>query len=187
MNSETIEFVSQLLPWKPKYGDILAGGYKHIKCLFEEEMLTEYDPILLTTITDFSWAALKRVGIADVDIIRKMFKYKCPWTDNTYYHFMPWLLLTKDKTRYTQPETSFGETAFDVGWTRDMVLPSYFSEMDGTTKKVVEKDSITQAMLGHGYTECTLPFDGHGRNMICCLGLNNGDLIAGWLFVWFNK
>lgn len=186
MAPETIKIIRQLLPWKPKFGDINSGG-KYVKCPFTEEMLTEYEPIPLTMIADFSWLALKKVGITDVASVQKLFQYKCPWSDNTYYRFMPWLLLTKDRWKYIEPENSFAETAFDSEWTRDMVLPNYFFEMDGSKRKVVSKDAITQAMLGHGYTDCTLPFDGHSRNIICCLELNNGDLIAGWLYVWFNK
>lgn len=187
MAPKAIKIVQQVLPWKLEFGDVLGRGRRYVKCLFKEKMLTEYDPIPLTTIADFSWTALDKLGIADIAAVQQLCQYRCPWTDNKFYHFMPWLLLTKDKEQYIQPKTSFAEMAFDVGWTRDMVLPSYFSEIDGTERKVIDKDDITQAMLGHGYTEGTLPCDGHGRNVLACLELSNKDLIAGWLFTWYNK
>jgi len=187
MAPKAIKFVRQAQPWKAEFGDILGDGRDFVKCLFRKKMLTEYDPVPLTTIADFSWAALDRIGITDRAYLQETFEYVCPWSENVYYHFMPWLLLTKDTERYTKPKTPFAEMAFDAEWTRDMVLPGYFSTMDGTETKEAQKDEITQAMLGHGYTEGTLPCDGNGENKLACLELDNGDLIAGWLFVWYNK
>ena len=187
MTSEPIKIVRQLLPWKPELGDVLGRDCKFVKCLFEEKMLTQYNPVLLTTIADFSWRALPRIGIVDSDYVQRRFQYACPWTNNIYYHFMPWLLLAEDTEKYVKSEDVFTKMAFDAEWTRDVILPGFMLDIEGTSKKEVEKDSITHAMLGHGYTEGTLPHDGCGEHMLACLELSNEDLIAGWLFVWFNK
>ena len=41
--------------------------------------------------------------------------------------------------------------------------------------------------MGHGYTYCTLPSDGSNHKDVCMIRLDNGDILVGQTWVWFNK
>ena len=70
--------------------------------------------------------------------------------------------------------------AFDDKWTRQMYVKPGREDF-------AKPSEVTTAILGHGYTDGTLPSDGFGHHELACLELENEDLVVGWLYVWFNK
>jgi hypothetical protein len=176
--------VVQKKPWTPDLGDFYPPGAQYVKCPFDWTMADEYAPIALSAMSEETWTVLARIGVCNAGPVLEDFRYDCPWTDNTYWHFVPWVLLAKDPSVFKQPSGSWGELAFDCDWIRSMWMKGFKDLKD---PQVLEPDRVARSMLGHGYTNWTLPSDGSVRYIVACLGLNDDSLIAGWLNLWFNK
>lgn len=189
-----LKVVRQKTPWKPDIGDVLGEGASFVKCAFEMGMIEKANLVGVGYLGPSPWGALGRLGV-DSKQIMGLFAYECPFIKgNRYWHFCPWLIITskntdeyrqRAKTRYM----SWLDMAVDSDWVRKMYVGSYRNPDSPyrINPDKIEPDRVSAAILGHGYTYCTLPSDGHGCHELACLELDNGDLLVGWLWVWFNK
>jgi hypothetical protein len=172
--------IKQTSPYKPEIGDILSGGEYLVRKIGNKEKLEDY--LYVSTFGNNPWHALERLGIF-AEEIRQAFRYKCPFSDNIYYHFIPVALVVKNGTQQYRDklEKDNGPTVnydfmFDLKWIKDMshgVLP--------------EANSVQMAFLGHGYTDGTLPSDGFGEFENFLIELDNGDFLFGHCWVRYNK
>lgn len=175
-----IKIIRQKKPVKPEIGDILYGQrYAFAWWEKEKESLKSYEWITLADISVNRWRALERLGI-DISKVQEEFIYECPFHNgNKYYWFIPSILLSRDVNKYRKnPNDKYSREAiaFDQEWINKMFKQETYHE-----------DNIVKSMLGHGYTDCTLPYDGNGQIELVVLELNNGDFIMGPIWVWFNK
>lgn len=176
-----IEPIIQKNPYKPDCGDILSGGEYLIRQLRDTEFVGNW---ISTRIYDENpWRSLKKMGI-NTKPLEKAFKYTCPFTGNTYYLFVPLMILLnsgepEDIKVYRQPplNTSSLDYAYDLEYNKE-ICP-FFSSMG--------MGRILDSMLGHGYTDGTLPSDGDGEVIKVLVGLDNGDFLAGFCWQWYNK
>lgn len=175
-----IKPVKQTTPYKPEIGDILSGGEYLVRKVENKEKLEDY--LWIGTFGNNPWHAIERLGV-DSKELRESFRYECPFTKNTYYHFIPVVLVVKngveqyrDKFEVDNGSGEHNDYLFDLEWTKKMsggVLP--------------EASSIQMSMLGHGYTVGTLPSDGWGDFINVLIELDNGDFLFGHCWEWYNK
>jgi hypothetical protein len=164
-------------PYSPDCGDILDEGKKYILRKVEnKEDLGDF--VFLSCFSNDPWEALKVLNISRVDL-QFSFKYKCPWSENWYYHFIPVALVLKngvEQYRTDNLKNSSFDYAFDSSWAKQF-----------TNGVLPEADSIQMAFLGHGYTYGTLPCDGNGDLINVLIELDNGDMLFGHCWEWYNK
>jgi len=178
-----IKPVVQKKPYKPDIGDILSGG-EYIKTNVHFGATVDFKTIFGGIGKGFiplyrnAWQRLEEMNVEVVNL-EKAFQYKCPYTENTYYHFMPVAIIINHDSnveQYRQPNFahSFHDYLFDLEWILHM-------------DKMPEIDDIGRSMLGHGYTSGTLPSDGSGRFINILIELDNKDHIFGHCWEWYNK
>ena len=177
-----IKPVIQKNPYKPDCGDILSGGEYLVRKVDYKEKLGDY--LWISLFGNNPWNALERLGIESKEL-KETFKYKCPFSDNIYYHFTPVVLVLNNGVdsyrKYYEEQNGikdplYTDYLFDTKWGRRLsmeVLP--------------EATTIQMAMLGHGYTEGTLPSDGSGDFINVLIELDNGDFLFGHCWEWYNK
>lgn len=175
-----IKPVIQKQPYKPEIGDILSGGEYIVRQVGNKEKLEDY--LFIGVFGNNPWHALERLNI-DSTKLKEAFKYKCPFSENIYYHFVPVALILKNgvdsyRNFYEEQngEGMYSDYLFDLEWIKQMsqdVLP--------------EANTIQMAMLGHGYTDGTLPSDGSGDFINVLIELDNGDFLFGHCWEWYNK
>jgi len=194
-----IKIVKQKHPWRDDIGDVLQGT-DYPKCLFTPDMVPSAKVVVGLPYAAYNpWKALERVNV-DPEPLKTEVEYPCSFVEgNRYWMFMPNVILAKDLKPYAPPGYDpknydkcvcmFLALALDSDWTKSM----YFG-LRSDADTVVDSDhwppalsSVARAMRGHGYTYCTLPDDGHGRWKLVCLELDNGDLLTGWIWAWYNK
>lgn len=97
-------------------------------------------------------------------------------------HFVPTLILSRDIDAYNFDGTAhFREMALDKDWMRNQTYREYFE--DGKLRP----GNGERGMMGSGYTNGTLPCDGHPGLRHCYIDLSNGDTLLGFQWVWYNK
>jgi hypothetical protein len=177
-----IKPIKQTTPYKPEIGDILSGGEYLVRQVANKEKLENY--LWVATFGNNPWHAIERLGI-DSKELKEAFRYKCPFTDNIYYHFVPVALVIKNgvdqyRKKFEEDngskDSNYNDFLFDLEWTKRMsggVLP--------------EANTIQMAFLGHGYTDGTLPSDGAGDFVNVLIELDNGDFLFGHCWIWYNK
>lgn len=102
-------------------------------------------------------------------------QYTCPFNGHNHYCWMyPIAVVTDDEKRYGCEKGS------KKGWLVRLIKKGHI-ELNG------EFDCIVRAMLGHGYTEGTLPCDGHGKIEYGTVPMDNNDKILVACWVWFNQ
>ncbi len=124
------------------------------------------------------WTAMKRAGIVPEDQSLHRYQDVCPYLDQEYFHIVPRAIVTTDATRYNldNVHSYYRSMAEDGDWNRRMMY------------KPDEKPStIERAMMGSGYRDCAMNFDGHGSIHRAALWLENGDHIPSYVWVWYNK
>jgi len=171
-----IKAIIQKKPYVPEIGDILSGSEFIVRKVKNDEKLGNF--IFANAISHNPWITLKKLDI-DAEQLKKEFEYKDPFTDNTYYHFIPLAIIVKDvnvyrKGRYSSKDCDY---LFDVEWNTSFVCKDKHPELN----------SISKSMLGHGYTDGTLPNDGDGKHIEVLIELDNGDFLFGYCWEWYNK
>jgi len=170
-----IKPITQKRPYKPDCGDILSGGEYLVRMVKDKEDLGNL--LGANIVSQNPWSSLKRLGI-DTESLKKAFKYHCPYTGNIYYHFIPAAILVKSVEpyrKYPYDEIDW-DWAFDLEWNRERTKEGH-----------PELNNVGESMLGHGYTEGTLPSDGSGSFIKVLIELSNGDYLFGYCWEWYNK
>lgn len=164
-------------PYIPETGDIISGGEYIAKRVLKKEVL---GPVIFAYAVERNpWKSLKGMGI-DTTSLEEAFKYECPYTGNTFYHFIPAAIIIKNDVKvYRKPpyDSKDYNYAFDLEWINESILKGQHPELG----------SIAESMLGHGYTSYALPTDGDGGWIEVLIELDNGDYLFGVCWEWYNK
>ena len=153
---------------------------------FKRDQLTGRALIFMAQVYPNSWTSFGMLG-GDSNF-RLNVMYQCPWSDNLYYWFVPVVLITKnvdslaDWLEDSKVPNYKRDMIMDTGWTERMVVNEFFDENDS-----LDPTGVQRIDLGHGYTTGTLPNDGSGSLHDGTVALNNGDMLAGKVWVWYNK
>ena len=177
-----IKPIVQNKPYCPEFGDILSGN-EYIKTAVHCKAGASFKEVFgdigrgFIPVIQNPWQFLEKINII-IEGLKKTFQYECPFTHNTYYHFIPIAIVVNYNStveQYRQPnfENSW-DYLFDLEWVLHMC-------------KMPEIDSIQRSMLGHGYTFATLPDDGSGKFIKALIELDNKDHILGYCWEWYNK
>jgi len=170
--------------WKGFFGDILYCD-EYIFGLVEDSDKEKMIPLMNPFIT-MPWKTMRKFGIEGTQELREEAIYCCPWTDNKYYWFVPYALIVNGSPDVYKPietpsHNAFYDYCLDLKW-----HAQYFKEDDLKPNKILP-NGIQAALLGHGYTSFTFPSDGDGKIFEAKIKLKNGDFIAGFIWVWYNK
>jgi len=148
----TVLVIKQTEKFTIEYGDILRGN-EYIKGIHKGNKYPDGKLVLLLLSVHMPWNALRSFGI-DSEGINKAFKYKCPWTDNDYWYFVPRFIVTQ-KHDYSEGITEpFLGMMADNDWVRKMML---LEKCEPSTEPLI------RAFRGHGYNYEVLPTDGSGK------------------------
>jgi len=181
----TIEIIKKDKPKKTKRnsynldGDILYGGeYLTLiegdsteklkrnvdKFVGDKKWIVPYMPI------GDPWTNLYNAGVVNARQIRDSMIYECPFNEgDRYYWAIPVVLCASNPDDYHQipnENSLFGR------------------EFPYTRIKCAHDNSH---YLGHGYTDGTLPMDGHGETRLAKTNLSNGDFLLMVTWEWYNK
>jgi hypothetical protein len=120
-----------------------------------------------------AWKVLHNVGVTNAFDVMQEATYRCPFIkDNKYFWFVPQLIITSDISKYENIQPHWRDTEFLI------------------TQGCLDKNWILQDpynMLGHGYTDFTLPTDGSSGRSIAIMELDDGDIVVVATQVWYNK
>ena len=142
-----------------------------------------------------TWVALERLAIDLQCTFRQMVAYKCPFSDNRYYWFVPCAVFTDNVEWWVdrvEGSIQLGrDYALDVEWQRNVFNGCRQRTHPGGCNPILAKtfplSDIDKAFLGHGYTDFTYPNDGDGHLHPAVVSLSNGDYLGGTVWVWYNK
>lgn len=183
MNKRKVDWKGKIIPikrekdqpmeWNGEFiGDILYGK-EYIYGQMQKEDTGKIAP-LITAFSYDPWKTLEIYGIKEIQNLKDLFKYECPWTKNTFYWFVPFGIIVYGSTDVYKNQKYNHDFCFDLKWHERMY-------------KFEEPTNLEIAMLGHGYTFGTLPYDGSGSYNMVKIKLSNGDFIAGRVWIWYNK
>jgi hypothetical protein len=165
--------IKQEIPYTPEIGDILSGAEFIKRTTPELEDFYEWNYFPANSANLNVWESLKKFGI-DISELRRTVEYQCPWSNNRFYHFLPIVVIANDLKLYR--ECFHGDDYMFLG-----------KDMGVTDKYVFDLNEIHKSMMGHGYTEFTLPIDGHGKWIKVLVELENHDFLFGYCWEWYNK
>lgn len=118
--------------------------------------------------------------------LKKYFQYECPFiVGNRYLWFTPSFVFT-DTPDKQEIMHQFQKTLKDkkmYGWFSDQIKA--IEEFDEYRNN--DTFGSEGLYMGHGYTDCTLPYDGSNHKDVCMIRVDNGDILVGQTWVWFNK
>lgn len=168
--------LGQKMVWKDFFGDILYCD-KYIYGLVEESDRERMVPLT----SALPWKAMERFGIEGASTLRDESCYTCPWTDNSYFWFVPYALIINGSPDVYKPKEMPQHLVSQYDYSLDLKWHARYFKNDPPPS------DIQLALLGHGYTSFTLPSDGSGSVWKTKIQLSNGDFIAGFMWVWYNK
>ena len=181
MNARTIKLVVKPLHKETKekfddIGDLLFGETLIVKV---PEINKERDKflMLMSYFRPIPWQTLRCFGV-DVEELTALLEYSCPFTENKYYWFVPTCILVRSKV---------GTRAYRQGMFKESVYDYLFDLESYSDDNTFSLSQVQVALLGHGYTDGTLPHDGSCYKKQAAIALDNGDYLLGWSWVWFNK
>lgn len=115
-------------------------------------------------------------GTPIVAELKEQVTYCCPFfPGNKHFWMIPTaIIVSRDIKQYREPNLS--SPMFD-----------HMFDATYTLNNLRELNKVHKVMLGHGYTDFTLPSDGDNELAKFTVNLSNGDklLMAGW--IWYNK
>jgi hypothetical protein len=112
------------------------------------------------------------------------FIYHCPFIrGNKYLWFWPTYSFA-DESKKREPEFHVQKP-----FRQDVMKAIKSVENPYGTKKDTGWENFGSEFyyMGHGYTEMTLPSDGCNHKELACVITDNGDILVGRTWVWFNK
>jgi len=163
-------------PAEPENGDVLCAPQFLSRIGVSVEDLTGKRLVQTSGYRGFD--GLASLGVDATTLQGRAF-YDCPWSGNRYYWMFPLGIITT-----TGGIERYGRNLIgDSPWRCRVISRSG----DVGNVDPSEFDGIVNAMLGHGYTEGTLPSDGCGEKVLATVPLDNGDEILVACWVWFNR
>jgi hypothetical protein len=153
-------------------GDLM-GGSEYFYDVYNDKY-SEREYFYLEGISHNTWKSLNTILNEKVEPPT----YKCPWTDNSFYSLIPLAIMSTDIHKYKDSVKipSFKlDMIFDFEWT------SYHFPVNE------HNHDISKSLLGHGYTFCTLPYDGSPGTELTLMELSNGDHVICKSIIWYNK
>lgn len=168
-------------------GDILYG-HEYIQSVVPKKDFTLKNVIPLPSNfgNRYGWSVLEYY-IDSKSIVKLMEEsnYQCPFQIiNTFFWNVPIGILYTSQENFDWYKSRLSESSP----TQSEFLFSDFVLEDLTLSKLVESMSdVTKSMLGHGYTDGTLPCDGDGNITFTYMPLSNGDKLICASWEWFNK
>ena len=149
---------------------------------FPEEFYENKEYLRLSFIAQNSWKSLERLNV-NIEPFKKLVQYKCPYNEYIHYWCVPVVVLTKDIKLWTSRCTS-----------QEPLKEKFFAQKEWMkkfypikTKNGLPFTKIQRALLGPGYTEGTMVYDGEGFLYDSILALDNGDFLGAKVWMWFNK
>jgi hypothetical protein len=171
-----IKLVKSTSPIQDENGDILSGS-AWMNEWITENLLNQRQGFFLGPFSQNPWQALSILEV-DYSELKNEVQYQCPWTNNVYFRFVPYAVLTSDVKKWRKGKFSSEnfDFHFDTEW-HQRELPRF----------KLEDSSVIRAFVGHGYEQCILPYDGSIEWKIAAIKFDNGDDLIGFLHVWYNK
>ena len=171
-------------------GDFLFGG-EYIYDMASSD-LEENEILLLCHIALYAPTALIKLGCFSSTSINKFIDkivYADPFTSNglNFLGLYPLAILSKDIKKYRIEGFigSYYDLAWDTKWTKAWGCSKY--DKDGNKVTAIPLDQISQAYLGHGYTDYTSPSDGSNSIVQVKVKLSNEDWLVCATWEWYNK
>jgi hypothetical protein len=163
--------VIQSKSFEPDLGDILYGA-NFISGHIKDKNILDLKKLPICLYNDGNpWVVLPNRFKIDARNLEKAVQYKCPYTRNIFYWILPHaLILKKNSVEYYGGNKD--QYAFDLEWWKNL------SNNPG---------KIVMSLLGHGYTEGTLPCDGVNSIELVTIDLDNGDQLLAFCWFWYNK
>lgn len=176
-------------PFKPEIGDILYGEEYFEQ--FTKTDLKDVDIIPLRSINLLNpWQALRDFHV-DPHPFQSEVEYYCPLLRQNYYWAVPTYILTKNIEQYLENTRHAMLYRNDWEWLREMgkegSIKDPYNNIQQFERHILFMSRATNLLLGTGFTEGTLPTDGHGSLEEAKVGLDNGDFVTVNLWVWYNK
>lgn len=167
-------------PFEEDFGAILFGG----EYIAGRVVKKEIDQVLFLPGTYHDpWKDLIKLRIKCNDF-KEAVTYKDFVIENTYYWFLPIMILTDNNQKYRNDNLK--SPVYNHIFDSDFCKGNLFSP-DLGNDIAISPGKIHASLLGHGYTYGTLPSDGSGRLDMLYVNLSNGDRLAGYCWIWFNK
>lgn len=142
---------------------------------FNESYLQK-DFIPLSFIDHNPWLALSSMKILAWDL-EEAVKYKCPYTNYFHYWCLPLYLFTENIKEWGEKTNK--QQILD----KDLMKKYYYPY----SEKGLRFNKIQRTLLGSGYTLKTPCSSGDGYLYDTLIRVDNGDIIAGKVWIWFNK
>jgi hypothetical protein len=160
-----------LKPFNPDLGDILYGG-DFISGHIKDKNILDLKKLPVCLYNEGNpWNVLPgRFKISAMNLEVKV-RYECPYTGNTFYWLVPYALILKENSvEYYGGDKD--QYPFDLEWWKNLFN---------------HPTQIMMSLLGHGYTEGTLPCDGGNSIELVTIDLDNGDQLLAFCWFWYNK
>jgi hypothetical protein len=130
------------------------------------------------------WTALQLLGIETLPLLLEVL-YACPFFKyNKFYWAVPLLIFTDDPVSYANKVHVCGVEYWDNKFLDDL-RPERVRNWRQTN--MFPLNSIQEILLGHGYTEGTLPQDGNGSLCDAIMKLSDDTEIGMKIWMWYNQ
>ena len=177
-----MKIIKQDKPFQPEHADILYGDHYLTRGSLKD-LVAERQMVPLGVFYPNTFSALTMLGI-DANELTKDVEYECPYTNSNYYWIVPIAILTDDGDALRKQIEENSPNLKRMPWRLDLAFD--WSWWQGKDKEF-EVDKIAAALLGPGYTSCTMINDGHGSIRYGCIALDNGDHLWVAYHEWYNK
>lgn len=180
-----MHIVKQSKPYDAEHGDVLYGAEYFIKIESVKEVSTGKKILIPCHFnTPTSWYVLHKAGVENALEVQDKLLYDCPFVSrNRYFWAIPILICAKDPTVYDY---------IPDHWRDDDFLRNHSNIIEHLDSKEARYSNaklsdLQRAILGHGYTDSTLPTDGSNGIELAAVELSNGDKVIVAMWVWYNK
>lgn len=179
-----VDIVKAKFPHTPDIGDYMFGEeYLMAKPV---KLLQKCNMVALTHFALNPFNALENMGVDTgtlLKFMRDVTYHSDPFAPHrAAFGVVPEVLLTQDVEVYDLKTVTYKEMLKDTDWNRKFSYEDYAKGDD-----VSRPQQWARALMGSGYTEGTLPSDGHGQIEYGYVGLSNGDALRCYVWEWYNK